>query len=322
MPTARPRASLLAFLLLASACAALPVAPRPPRESGELVFWQVESGSRPGGRAWLLGSVHAGTPDLRFDPAVENAFSASQALVIEADIASAAGKDAFGFVQRMLEMATLPEGQTLDQLLPPPTWEKLADFLRYRGQPVEPVRRFEPWLVMTMVTSYLFAEAGLPAEGGVDLRFVSRAEGRLPIVALETPEFQLSLLDSLPLEVQARMLGEVLDKQAETGAVSTRLYDAWRLGDLSLIEAETLAPGRADPKLRDFHERMYLERNRAMAGRIDELLREERVWFVVVGAGHMVGSEGIPALLSERGHRVARIRKSAPEPAPAAPGAE
>ena len=75
-------------------------------------------------------------------------------------------------------MATLPEGQTLDQLLPQPTWDQLGEFLRQRGQPVEPIRRFEPWLVMTMVTSYLFAEAGLPAEGGVDLRFVSRAEGQ------------------------------------------------------------------------------------------------------------------------------------------------
>jgi len=41
--------------------------------------------------------VHAGTPDLAFDPAIERAFGASQALVIEADIAASQGKDAFGF---------------------------------------------------------------------------------------------------------------------------------------------------------------------------------------------------------------------------------
>lgn len=302
--------ALLAALLL-SACAALPRAPRAPRESGALVFWEVESGSRAGARAFLLGSVHAGTPDLAFDPAIERAFGASQALVIEADIAASQGNDAFGFVQRLLAMATLPEGQTLDQLLPQPSWEQLSDFLRQRGQPVEPIRRFEPWLVMTMVTSYLFAEAGLPAEGGVDLRFVARAEGRMPIVALETPEFQLSLLDSLPLEVQARMLSEVLARQGETAAYSTRIFDAWRLGDLDAIEAETLAPGRGDPKLREFHERVFLERNRAMAARIDGLLGEEKTWFVVVGAGHMVGDEGIPALLARRGHRVARVSKTA-----------
>jgi uncharacterized protein YbaP (TraB family) len=173
-----------------------------------------------------------------------------------------------------------------------------------------------------MVTSYLFAEAGLPAEGGVDLRFVARAEGHLPIVALETPEFQLSLLDALPIDVQARMLTEVLDHQSATAAHSAKLFEAWRAGDLDVIEAEVLGPGRSDPKLRDFHDRVYLERNRAMAARIDELLREEKTWFVVVGAGHMVGDEGIPTLLERRGHRVTRVPKTAaPAPAPTpAPG--
>ena len=137
-------------------------------ETGQLVFWQVESASQPGARAWLLGSVHAATPDLVFDDAIESAFAGSDALVIEADI-TAQGADSFAFVERTLQMALLPDGQTLDQVLTPPVWERLGEFLREHGQPVEPYRRFEPWLVMTMVTSYLFAEAGLPAEGGVDL---------------------------------------------------------------------------------------------------------------------------------------------------------
>jgi hypothetical protein len=286
-----------------------------------LAFWQVESASQPGGRAWLLGSVHAATPDLRLDPAVEEAFEVSDALVIEADI-TAVGSDGMGFVQALLQKATLPEGQTLDQVVPAPTWAELGDFLRARGQSVEQYRRFEPWLVMTVVTSYLFAEAGLPPAGGVDLRLTKRAEGRLPIVPLETPEFQISLLDALPLDVQAEVLARVLDQQAETRAASQRLFQAWSLGDLDAVEADVLAPGRGDAELRDFHERVYLERNRAMAARLDELLREPKTWFVVVGVGHMVGAEGIPQLLAARGYRVTRVPRSAPAPAETAPLAE
>jgi uncharacterized protein YbaP (TraB family) len=313
-----PRLPSLRLLLplLALACATPAPPPAAPRESGELVFWQVESASRAGARAWLLGSVHAATPDLVLDGAVESAFATSEALVIETDI-TAQGADAHGFIERTLQMALLPESETLDQVLTKPAWDQLAEFLRARGQPAEAYRRFEPWLMMTMVTSYLFAEAGLPASGGVDLRFTHRAEGRMPIVSLETPEFQLSLLDSLPIDTQARMLGEVLAKQDETRAETLRLYEAWQLGDLAWIERQTKA-GAGDPRLRDFHERVFLARNRAMAQRLDELLKEERVWFVVVGAGHMVGDEGIPALLAARGHQVTRIARSA---APAASGA-
>jgi uncharacterized protein YbaP (TraB family) len=119
------------------------------------------------------------------------------------------------------------------------------------------------------------------------------------------------------------MLSEVLGKQGEMRADTLRLYDAWRLGDLAWIERYTTW-GNDDPQLRRFYERVFLARNRSMAQRIDELLREPRVWFVVVGAGHMVGEEGIPALLAARGHRVSRIPRSpappaAPQPPPASP---
>jgi uncharacterized protein YbaP (TraB family) len=312
-PARRRRASRTLALAAAAAvlasCVTPHAAPRAPRETGQLVFWEVRAGEGPG-RAWLLGSVHSASPDLVFDPAVERAFEASDALVLETDISSIAGPDSFAFLERTLRTATLPEGQTLDQLLTAPAWEQLGDFLRARGQPADAYRRYKPWLVMTVVSSFLFAEAGLPAEGGVDYRFSRLAEGKLPIVALETPEFQLSLYDSLPLDVQASLLTAMLAHQGEVRSTSLRIYDAWRLGDLDVIEEETLGSD-SDPELRGFQERVYGERNRAMAERIGELLREDRTWFVVLGAGHMVGKEGIPSLLAQQGQQVTRIPKSA-----------
>jgi hypothetical protein len=286
------------------------------------VLWEIQSAANPRGRAFLLGSVHAARADFVFDPAIDRAYEGADALVIEADI-TAEADDAFGFVQRTIEMASLPEGQTLDQVLPRPTYDRLGEFLRERGQPLELYRRFEPWLLMTMVTSYIFAEAGLPPEGGVDLRLSNRASGKKPILALETPEFQLSLFDSLPLDVQARLLGEMLEQEEEQRARSTRLFEAWERGDLDVLESETIAAPRDDPKLRAFYDQVYLARNQAMAQRIDALLREERTYLIVVGAGHVVGQQGIPALLSRSGHRIVRISKTPPgaaPPPPVAPG--
>jgi uncharacterized protein YbaP (TraB family) len=314
----RARLLLLGLALLVPACALRgPAVPRAPRETGQLVLWEVQSAATPRGRAFLLGSVHAGSSELELDPAIDRAFAAADALVIEADITAQAA-DARGFLQRVLEMATLPDGQTLDQVLPKPTYDRLGEFLRERGESLERYRRFEPWLLITMVTSYVFAEAGLPPEGGVDLRLAGRAEGRKPILALETPESQLSLLDSLPLDVQASKLAEVLHHEREMGAQANRLFEAWRLGDLDVIESETVAPDREDPRMRAFYERVYLARNQSMAQRIDALLREDRTYLVVVGAGHVVGEQGIPALLARSGHRIARVPKTPAPPAPAA----
>jgi uncharacterized protein YbaP (TraB family) len=314
-----PRRAWPLVLLAALACATRPAAPPAPKDTGLLAFWQVESTAQPGGRAWLLGSVHGGTPNLQFDPAVEGAFEVSDALVIEADI-TAIGGDGQGFIQRTLQAASLPEGKTLDQVLPKPTWEKLGEFLHARGQSVEDYRRFEPWLVMTVVTSFLFAEAGLPATGGVDLRLASRAEGKIPIIPLESPEYQITLLDALPLDVQTSILDQVLSRQGETRAVSERTFEAWRLGDLDAVEAEVAPPAR-DAALRDFHERVYLARNRAMVERLDQLLHEPKTWFVVLGVGHMVGDEGIPKLLEAKGYRVTRVARTAAPADPAGPAA-
>jgi hypothetical protein len=301
-------AGLAAALFALGSCASRrgPALPEP-RETGQLVLWSVASASNAQGRAWLFGSVHAAPPDLAFDPAIERGFEASDALVVELDLSQE-----WDAASVMLRMATLPEGRTLDQVVPPSTYRALVEFLRRRGQSTERYRDVEPWLLMTLVSASLFAEAKLSPDAGVDQRFLTRAEGRVPVIALETLEFQLSLFDSLPLGVQAHVLGAMLESTGEGRKVARRFYEAWQRGDLEALEAYTLAGTQEDPAAREFHERTYLARNRAMAERLDALLGEAKTWFVVVGAGHMVGSEGVPALLAARGHAVARVAKSAP----------
>jgi len=49
-------------------------------------------------------------------------------------------------------------------------------------------------------------------------------------------------------------------------------------------------------------------RNRAWLPKIEQLLQSHEDPFVAVGAGHMLGEEGLPALLAERGYTVRRIQ--------------
>ena len=71
--------------VIALACATASVPDHGARETGRLFFWQVESSTGARGNAHLLGSVHFGRPDFRFDPAIQEAFEASDALVMELD---------------------------------------------------------------------------------------------------------------------------------------------------------------------------------------------------------------------------------------------
>lgn len=306
------RAFALVLVLAFSACAT----PQPTaRDTGLLFLWEVESGG-PGGRtAHLFGSVHLAKPDLRFDPAVEAAFAGAAALVVELDVRNVEAAESGALV---IEYGLLPDDQSLDALVSEATWSEFAALLEQHGQSAEAYRGFEPWVAMVVASALLASEKELSGESGVDLSFLERAGDR-EIIELETLAFQLSLFDQLPMDQQVLLL-EAVVTEADTSRDSLALlYEAWERGDDELVESIAFAGGDEDPALAELQERMYTRRNRSMAERIDALLRggqegqgggEDRRYFVVVGAGHMVGEAGIPALLAERGHRVRRVERS------------
>ena len=88
------------------------------------------------------------------------------------------------------------------------------------------------------------------------------------------------------------------------------LIDAWRKGDADRIEAEVFAGMGRDPALAPFFEAIYFERNRHMASGIARIVDGGGLSFVAIGAAHVVGDRGVPALLSAQGYVVRRLPKS------------
>jgi uncharacterized protein YbaP (TraB family) len=49
-----------------------------------------------------------------------------------------------------------------------------------------------------------------------------------------------------------------------------------------------------------------VKRNQNFTTQIQDLLKGDSVSFVAIGAGHLVGKEGVPALLEKQGFKVTR----------------
>jgi hypothetical protein len=309
------RALSLLLVLLAvplAACATRPAA----RAPEQLVFWHIARADGAGGSAHLLGSMHVAREALPLDPAVEHALAEADEIALEVAPEELHSKE---LLELVFSLGQLPEHQSLAQLVGRRTLRRLERRVAPSGVPFATWLRWEPWLVTLMLANDQLATAGFRAEAGIEPLVGARAEAqRKRVRGLETAREQIERFDGLPLATQ-----ELLLRDALRGRTSRRSEDelesAWRRGDLEVLAREVFAT----PKGRDaapFFESIYFARNRDFADDIARLVDAGGRWFVTLGAGHVVGKQGIPALLAARGYLVERVAKTMPpSSAPVAP---
>jgi uncharacterized protein YbaP (TraB family) len=54
----------------------------------------------------------------------------------------------------------------------------------------------------------------------------------------------------------------------------------------------------------ELYDRLLVERNRNWVPHVDTCLQQDAGCFIVVGAAHLVGPDGLPAMLAKKGYRV------------------
>ena len=257
------------------------------------------------GSLYLLGSVHMGTGQmLDLGPLVEAAYRRSDELVVEVDVTRLGPEEMLALIERH---ATFAPPRTLRDVLSPPVLDQLTAYLAGRGLQMASVERFRPWFVSFLVAQIELQAAGYEIELGVDHVLMKRASAEKPIAALETAASQLQMLNSLPAPLQELMLKDILARVDRFAEEVAELVDAWKAGDEARLESLVFRPLGRFPELEAFYDLVFFQRNERMTTQLAELLRDGKTRLVVLGAGHMIGSRGIPAQLRERGYRVRRI---------------
>jgi uncharacterized protein YbaP (TraB family) len=80
---------------------------------------------------------------------------------------------------------------------------------------------------------------------------------------------------------------------------------AWRAGDAATLE-RLFFDTMQEPAQRAVYEAVFVKRNVTMVEAIERFLADEGTYFVVVGAGHLIGPDSVVEILRRRGHRVTR----------------
>jgi uncharacterized protein YbaP (TraB family) len=297
------RATLLSLLALAGATAATAActsaatsatraaaAPRrvdaPPDDHGLRgpFLWELQGPHAP---SYLFGTLHLGfRADQELPAWVWDKLGGCDTFVMETDLARVD-------LVEVTRLASLPDGQSLDDMLPGADWRALVELT---GLPESALRSRQPWFASHLVYQHLY-----PTPVPLDLALMHRAsELNKEIAFLEDWKFQL---DVLARTITADDLDDLLVPGGRGRREMADLIAAYRAGDFEKLAALSEEERTEDPKR---HEVLLAARNRDWIPKLKPHL-ERGGAFVAVGAAHFPGNDGLIELLRGEGYILSRV---------------
>jgi uncharacterized protein YbaP (TraB family) len=294
----RSTAAIVCALLLAAAPAPRAVRDLAGSAQAHPALWTVHG---PKGTAYLLGSIHVLPPQMHWrTPQIDAALKSADVFVFEIPMGDTQKTEIQEFIK---QNGMLPPGMALPSLLTADVRKDYAAALDLTHVPPELLTPMRPWLALLMLDAGRVTQQHLSIESGLDKQVYAFAvkRGGDTFKALETPEQQLRLLmpEDQSLEIQEFDAGlkELLN---ETLSVND-LIAAWAAGDVRKLNDLMNSGFKENPKA---EKTLFDDRNRAWVAQLESMLKQRHANFITVGAGHLVGTKGVPALLRADGYKV------------------
>jgi uncharacterized protein YbaP (TraB family) len=265
--------------------------------AGHACVWKVTGPG--GGVLYLGGSIHAlRSTDYPLPAAYNRAFEASERIVFEDDPKVSPFR-----ARRVSKSMELPRNDSLKNHLDPRTYDYLKRVFTRAGVKEEDYARLRPWALILALWSP--GNSGLSSELGIEGYMERRANANdKPITGLESFDEHMAIISGLTdRQAEAVILMTFIPQEAGSDTAQRGL-EAWRRGDADAVERQERA-GFAD--FPAFQERLVAGRNRNWIPKIERDLKSGHVYFVIVGAAHMGGPNGVLALLKARGYQIEQL---------------
>jgi hypothetical protein len=293
------RLPVLALLSLTLSCAFSLAAQQPAKATARHSLWKIEGANT----VYLLGSIHLLKESNYPLPAViESAFTNSQIAVFETDVSELEQPEA---QLKLMTKARLPEGETLKDQLSAQTYAQFLEQTRRLEVPDLVFAQFKPSLAAVMLAMLELQKLGFDPTRGVDKYFFDRAQkdGK-QTVALETVDFQINLVTDFTKAEGELMMKTTLKDIENTRKMYDEILKAWQTGDSAGLEKLINEALNEAPVIA---KRMIADRNHSWLPKIRELVRGKKPAIVIVGAGHLVGREGVVELLKKEGMKITQL---------------
>lgn len=166
--------------------------------------------------------------------------------------------------------------------------------------------KLDDWAVMVLMGQRVARNAELSSADGVETGLTAEFEAAgKPIGGLETAEAQLMLFETLDAATQRALLTRAAEESGDAVKEVGILTAAWACGDVAALDRVINEDVDAVPAAR---KAIITDRNRRWSAWVKTRMGRPGTVLMAVGAGHLVGSDGVPAILEAEGMKVSRVQ--------------
>jgi len=267
-------------------------------------LWEVSTNQS---KLYLLGSIHVGNESMYpLKPNLAKTFSDSDAVVVEVDMTN---PENLGKLQSLIvKNGLIKEGEALKDIISPDLFGKVQAEFEKLGLPSSNFTNQKPWLIAVSLLNMKVMQLGFKSEYGIDLYFLNEAKkSGKPIKELETVEYQIKTLAELSNKTQNALLDSALDRSGNYSKTLNRTIKYWISGNTKDFYNMYFNEIYSKTKYKELVNRLFYDRNKEMAEKITGYLQNKEKNFIIIGAGHLIGSNGVLDLLKKKGYKIKQL---------------
>jgi uncharacterized protein YbaP (TraB family) len=262
--------------------------------------WEVKSGAN---TLYLGGTVHLLRPaDYPLPAEFDLAYGNSSRIYFETDISS---MNDLSIQAQMLQQLTYNDERTLKTVLNEAAYTALTAHTEKLGLPILMLEKFKPGMIVSTLQVLDFQRMGFTPQG-VDVHFNAKAvaDGKY-IGQFETIQEQIGFLAAMGEGNESEFILLSLKDLEQTDDLMAQMLAAWRSGNAAELTKLFVDDMRNEAP--EIYQSLLLERNLNWLPDIEAMLGDADTEFVLVGAAHLIGPEGLVVMLEEKGYQVRHL---------------
>jgi uncharacterized protein len=257
------------------------------------LLWEI-SGKNLKAPSYLFGTFHLiCKDDIPVSAQLKETVKASTEMYMELDM------DDPATMMGGLMLMGMRGDTTLKKLYTEEEYKKVADFFNDSlHMPIGMLNGIKPFFLSAMLYPKMLSCKTVSGVEEVLMKIAK--ENKKEIKGLETMAFQAAVFDSIPYTIQAKELLKSIDSLAAYKVYFDTMVQVYKSQQLDKIQEQFT---KSEFGMQENQDILLDNRNKNWVQQLKVIMQKQSV-FIAVGAGHLVGENGLISLLKKEGYTV------------------